>query len=380
MHDDIIVVGAGIGGLVLARALTETGLRVRVLERATAPSPAGAGITLAENAVACLRALGLFSALEPRGRWIREFAITDAGGRSLAEGRAPATEPGMVFAVHRRDLHELLLGAAEEVPLDFGTTVERVTSGPEGVELELSSGARAATQLLVGADGIGSGVRRLIFGAARRRYAGYTCWRAVVPAPQLDRGVEMWGRGQRVGLVPLAGGMAYVFLVENAPAGTPEVPLLAEALAERFSGFGAEAPAVLARLGEAQAILHHDIEDLPEHELGRGRVALVGDAAHALTPNLGQGAAMAIEDALVLARAVGAAGPTADAVEAYRAERAARVRAVARRSWRMGQVAQWSSPVATWARDALLRLTPDSASTASARAWALAGPAAPAPS
>lgn len=175
---------------------------------------------------------------------------------------------------------------------------------------------------MLGADGIASRTRSLVHGSSAPavRYAGYTCWRLLTTLTDPPAAaVEQWGRGQRVGVVPLRDGGAYVFLTGNAPPGGTDAGDVQE-LRRRFHAFDA------------------------------GRVALAGDAAHAMTPNLGQGAGQALEDVSVL-----------DAVAAYARIRRPRVTALHRRSRAMGRVGQLAHPVLVTARDVVLRLTPASA-------------------
>jgi 2-heptyl-3-hydroxy-4(1H)-quinolone synthase len=374
---DVLIIGAGIGGFTAARALTRAGRRVALVERAALPSVAGAGIVLAGNAMACLHGLGLGEAVAARGRAVTRMEIADARGRAIRSAQVALPGVPAPLALHRRALHEALDLGVAEVQRFSGATVTHLTEAPDGVTATLSTGVVLQARLLVGADGIGSSIRNLAFKEPerQRRYAGYTCWRGVVPNPGVEHAVELWGVGQRVGLVPLADGQLYVFLVADAPAGTPAQPTPLDALRARFAGFGGAVPAVLEALGEAQEILHHDIDELRHHHFGAGRVALLGDAAHAMTPNMGQGAGMAIEDAFVLAEAADARGLEAAAVAEYRARRAVRVRRIASRSRTLGQVAQWSTPWLCALRDRLFRALPASADTSQLRQLVLAGPA-----
>jgi 2-polyprenyl-6-methoxyphenol hydroxylase-like FAD-dependent oxidoreductase len=233
----------------------------------------------------------------------------------------------------------------------------------EAVRVVRSDGVEQTVDLVVGADGIRSTVRGQVPGTADAaiRYAGYTCWRTVVDDRiGLDAAVEMWGRGARVGLVPLAGARIYAFLVANAPPnGTdPEGPARLAALRERFREFGGQAAPFLATLAPGDSIVRHDIDELARPVWGGGRVLLAGDAAHAMTPNLGQGAAQGIEDALALAIALRRNDDVAAAAADYRRLRADRARMVWARSRAIGRVAQWSGKLACATRNALLRATP----------------------
>jgi len=370
--DRVIVVGAGIGGLVLARALAELGTQVDLVERAESLRAVGAGITLGANAMRILRELRVGDAVAQRGRVLGAGAITDAHGRVLSYADLSEVEAryGKSVAIHRTALHEALSeglfeGEGGTVRAHFGTTVERIEDIPGGVRATLQNGRVLEGRALIGADGIRSRVRELVFGLREPSYSGYTCWRFAGRIPGgLKDTVEMWGAGQRVGLVPLGQDEIYAFFVDNAPCSTTAEPDRRRLgyVRERFSGFGGEVPRVLRALGEDSAeLLHHDIEELELESWTRGSIGLLGDAAHAMTPNLGQGAAMAIEDALVLARELSAHESASAGLVAYEARRRPRVADIQIRSRRIGKVAQWQAPLAVRARNWLLRNTPGSA-------------------
>jgi 2-polyprenyl-6-methoxyphenol hydroxylase-like FAD-dependent oxidoreductase len=223
--------------------------------------------------------------------------------------------------------------------------------------------------LLIGAEGLHSQVRALTVGEVARRFTGTTCWRLVTQNPGVTSALEAWGGPARVGLVPLRGERVYAYLVLEAPAraGAPGFP---QAFKARFGHFGGVVGRFIEALQEAPP-LHHDLEELDAPAWGAGRVLLLGDAAHAMTPNQGQGAGMAIEDAVALAQAL---RPGADgALERYVALRHARVRRMQLDSRRIGRVAHWSNPAGTFVRDALLQLTPARTATAQYRRGVLPG-------
>lgn len=362
---NVLVVGGGIGGLVLARALAHAGVAVDLLEQATSLRAVGAGITLGANAMRVLAELGLADAVARRGLELGTAAITDASGRTLAstDFAAIAARHGKGYAIHRGALHEALAsGLDDRVAIRCGESVASLRDrGTNGVEVETTGGDVRSYHAVIGADGLHSTVRGLAIGAFEPRYAGYTCWRWTGPADALAGSVEMWGRGKRVGLVPLADGLVYAFLVANAPAGTPGDPEQARvgAVRRRFAEFRGDAPAVLAAMGDDDTrLLHHDICEIELPCWSDGAVGLLGDAAHAMTPNFGQGAAMAIEDAMVLARELVAHDDAHAALRAYERRRRARVDGLQRGARRLGEIAQWHSPVATWMRDLAVRMSP----------------------
>lgn len=360
----ILVAGGGITGLTLARALAADGHEVTVVEQTESWAPVGAGITLAGNAMAALDTLGIGEQVRAAGRQIAVGDVTDATGRPLMRatlaGREDLAALSDFWALHRADLHQVLVDGASGARLVLGTTVSSFAERGEVVEIARSDGVEQEVELLIGADGIRSQIRADLLGddAPAVRYAGYLCWRVVVPNRiDLERAVEMWGRGLRVGLVPLAGDRVYSFLVANAPADSNGDSSAGE-LRRRFDGFADKAAELLATLEPNDPILCHPIEELADLAWGRGRVVLAGDAAHAMTPNLGQGAAQGIEDAYALCLALRHEGDDLAAAAAYQQTRGKRARAVWARSRTIGRVGQWSGAVSCAVRNLLLRAIP----------------------
>jgi len=364
----VLIVGGGIAGLALAAGLRREGLACEVLERTPALAPVGAGIVLGVNALAALRRLGAERPVLARGHVLGESALTDADGRVLArtDFASLAARFGPTLSLHRAELHDALLEAADGVPLRLGTTVEALQPGERGVRVRLSDGSTREAGLVVGADGLRSRVRELVFGPVAPRASGTTCWRLVVARPAgCDDAREMWGRGRRFGLVPLAGGRVYAFATANARPGTPDPQEgRVERFRARYADFGGPVPAVLAQLRHAGDLLHDDLTEIVHAPWHRGRVVLVGDAAHAMTPNMGQGAAMALEDAAVLAELLAARpGDPAPTLAAWEARRRPRVAWVQRQSRRIGRVGQWEGRLAAGLRRAVLRALPDAAAS-----------------
>jgi 2-polyprenyl-6-methoxyphenol hydroxylase-like FAD-dependent oxidoreductase len=281
-----------------------------------------------------------------------QAGIRHVSGRWLSRTNIAALERryGRVAMVHRADLLDVLCEALPPETLRPGVVVNAVRR--DGTVLHSAGESRA--DLVVGADGIRSAVRRSLWPNARPpRYAGYMAWRMVTGTVPIQDSGETWGRGERFGYAPLPDGRVYAFASVNAPEGARAEGLAG--LRRRFGGWHEPIPSLLDAVDEA-AVRHDDLYELPPlRTYVAGDVALVGDAAHAMTPNLGQGACQAIEDAVVLAESLEAGG-----LRAYDRARRRRTQKIARRSRRIGLVAQWSFPPAVALRDTAVRLMPES--------------------
>jgi 2-polyprenyl-6-methoxyphenol hydroxylase-like FAD-dependent oxidoreductase len=361
----ILIAGGGIGGLTLGVALRRAGLSVRIFERASALRPVGAGITMQANAMLAFRAIGLDAAVAAAGHEMQRGAILDHRGRSLgtmlvSEMAAELGAP--MIAIHRARLQEVLQEALGPEPLVLGTKVVGFRDEQEGLIVRLSDGSEARGDLLVGADGLRSTVRAQLLNDGEPRYAGYTSWRGVcevagVADPSFTS--ESWGPGLRFGIVPIDQGRTYWFATANVPPGGIDAPDAHAELHSRFSGWHEPIGALIENT-PASAIVRTDIHDRPPlRHWGRGRVALLGDAAHPMTPNLGQGGGQAVEDAVVLARCLAAEAEVPVALARYEALRLPRANDFVIRSRRFGQVTQWENAAARWIRDWLFRRVPE---------------------
>nr|WP_308129286.1 FAD-dependent monooxygenase [Actinoplanes polyasparticus] len=351
-----VVVGGGIGGLSAAVGLGRAGWDVTVLERVAVFQPVGAGLVLQANGMRCLDALGLGDAVRAQGRPDMSGGARRADGRWLA--RIPADDLERVLGtsaigVHRAALHDILLSALPAGTVRTGARVSAVTADG-AVTYESSAGpVHIGADLVVAADGIHSFVRRSLWPeAAGPVHVGVRAWRGVTPVWDGDLVVAItWDRGAEFGIVPLVDGRVYWFAAVNAaPGGSAEDTRIPA----RFLRWHHPIPALIAATG---AVLRDDLacldEPLPAYV--RGRVALLGDAAHAMTPNLGQGANQALEDAVVLAAVAG----QPDGLAAYDSQRRPRTQQVAKASRMIGRFGQQlENPVAVAARNTLMHLIP----------------------
>src|SRR5579872_761601 len=350
----VLIIGGGIGGLAAAVALRKVGIEASVVERFDTIREVGAGLSIWSNAVNALRQLGVEDKVLSAASVVERTSTRTSNGRILAvndfsdlsrEASAPS------ICIHRAALQRILF---EELSADVVRTGAQC-AGFEGTSAILENGERIDADVLVGADGISSVVREGLHGNTRVRYGGYTCWRGICPDTGVleDRATILAiGKGSQFGLWPCGKGRLYWFLTGNAPRGTNQGKAGAVELCRDWA---APVPEVIDAT-PTNAILQNDIVDRPPLRWwGRGRVTLLGDAAHATTPNLGQGACQALEDAVVLAHCLKRGGNTEEALREYERLRIPRTTSVVLDSWRSGRMFHATLPVLTWFRNRLLR-------------------------
>ncbi|MGZ3457145.1 MAG: FAD-dependent monooxygenase [Archangium sp.] len=364
----VLIIGGGIGGLTAAIALRRAGIQATVFERAAElrELQLGAGLNIWTNAIRALRRLGLDEPVVAEGSPLEWSEHRDLRGNVYA--RWPIGELGRKYgaptvSIGRDSLHGVLASALGPDTVRFGATVEGFEQDARGVRLRLAGGREAHGEVLIGADGLRSVIRAQLLGRTAPRYAGYVTWRGVIEAdfspPGVDGGFNMvWGAGERFGYYRIDARRLYWFGIANAPPGQRDPPGgKRDAVLARFGAWPEPIPTFIATTPE-QAIHRTDIyERPPARRWGAGRVTLLGDAAHPMSFNVGQGACTAIEDALVLAKCLTHQDDPTAALREYEAARIARTTPLVKRAHRLGSMSSWRNPLAIALRNQIMRLT-----------------------
>lgn len=360
----ILVAGGGIGGLAAGIALRRAGFDVEVFERAPELREIGSGIAIAPNGVLALRRIGLDHAMVAAGVVAETLDLRAADGGLLARLRprdlAPEIDAPFV-CIHRGTLQSVLLAALGRERVRTGCEAIGYEAHADRVTLLLRGGGRIDGAVLVGADGLRSSVRSQLAGHREPLYAGYTAWRAVTPegfAPRPTSTSETWGRGHRFGLVPLERDRVYWYATANDPPGERDGPGLRERLLRTFRTWHAPIAEVIAATAEEEILRTDILHRRPLRRWSDGRVTLLGDAAHPMTPNLGQGACLALEDAVVLAECLEEVSEPIAALRLYADRRRRRARLIAPRALHLGWIGQWQGGLACRLRDFIVRATP----------------------
>lgn len=345
----ITIIGAGIGGLTLALALQKHGLNAHVYEAAPELKPVGAGLWLAPNGQAILRAIdpALLAAIQAQNLALQEGRVATLRGQILTRFRSAelqARYQAPLLALRRAHLHTALLEHLAPGTLHLGKAYAASSPSDQQVQVTFADGTALTTDLLVGADGLRSRVRTQHWGEIPLRYSGQTCWRGLatlkLPEPYAHCSYELWGDrpGLRAGFSLVDAHTVYYYLTDAVPAGGSPAADERSLLQQRFAAFPEVVSQMLAATPQ-ESLMRHDLYDfVPLKHYVQGAVALLGDAAHATTPNLGQGANQAMESAWILAQELARQPSLELALAAYQARRQPRAAQLVNTAWRLGQV------------------------------------------
>jgi len=304
---NVLIVGGGISGLTAAIALNKIGIKTEIVEKETEWNVYGVGIIQPPNALRALNEIGFAMSCMEQGFSFPGFDYYDGQGNFLYRVDSPTIEgyPG-VNGVSRKVLHQILLNEVLQIgtKIYMGTTVEKFDEKGNGVAVLLSNGISATYDLIIGADGANSQVRKGLFGHIPQKYSEQGVWRYTFKRPKnLDRGLFYYGRNAKAGLVPMSEENMYLLVTTHEPD-NPKFPkdYLHLLLRERLSGFGGIIAQLAKEITDPTQVVYRPIfSHLLPSPWYKGNVLLVGDAAHGSAPHLGQGASIAIEDVIVLA-------------------------------------------------------------------------------
>ncbi len=359
------IIGGGIGGLTTALAFEKWGIPYQVFERAPELNEVGAGIWLAPNALQVFSWLGLLDEVQEAGYPIERIRITASDLSILSDNDQNKfiTQFGCTtIAILRSRLQEILYRNLPKEKVCLNKGCERFEyDGANKLCLYMSDGTKENMEYVIGADGIHSQVRKQLFPDSTLRYSGQTCWRAIahydLPANLSKKGIEMWGSRKRIGFSSISEDKVYWFAVASSKANLSDKEgKKQEALLKKYAGFH-PIVAELIHHSEPRSIIRNDIWDLkPMATWFQDQICLVGDAAHATTPNMGQGAAQAIEDAYYLSHAIATSIDHSTAFRLFQQKRMSKAHSVVRQSWQIGKLAHWK--FGQGLRNRMIKFTP----------------------
>jgi 2-polyprenyl-6-methoxyphenol hydroxylase-like FAD-dependent oxidoreductase len=363
-----IIIGGGIGGLTTAIAFAHKGIETTVYEQANELNEVGAGIWIAPNGLNVFNKLGFVNEIISAGNCLDQIQVVDTEYKPIStiDGQKVAAKYHFnTLAIHRAALQRILSSKLSSESLIFAKRFKAYTQTNDRVKVDFEDGSSAEADFLILADGIKSKGRFQINGNKDLRYAGQTSWRFVTAFnfPKAEQGhmYEIWSnkKGLRAGYSAINAKEAYVFVTNNEKAGGKDN---AVTLKQDLLSLCKDFPSIVKQListASTERIIRNDIYDFkPVSNWVDGKVALLGDAAHATTPNLGQGACQAIEDAYVLAEQLASAKNIADGLANYQAKRMAKARFITNTAWKFSQITNTSGIVKSFLK-LLIRMTPD---------------------
>ncbi|CAG9609701.1 FAD-dependent oxidoreductase [Pseudoneobacillus rhizosphaerae] len=364
MEGKIAIVGGGISGLATALALKRIGLTVSIYEKKAENSRTGSGIVLGSNALRALDYLGVLPQIQERGISSNQYFIFDNHGKPITTLHSEQTVYPLYTFIHRKDLIDILLNALSDEHIFYKKKLVFFTTNHKKSQLFFEDGTIVKTDYLLACDGIHSAIRNQLFPDKHLRYAGYTCWRGVLENSYdhcLPFYSETWGAKGRFGIIPLTNNRLYWYALKN---GEPNDTRLHEwgtdELLSNFSEYHHPIPTIIENTLDKD-VTRRDIYDLESlFHYVYDRILLLGDAAHATTPNLGQGACLAIEDAVFLAKCAEQDKHLETAMTSFEKIRLARTKKVVHESWMFGKIAQIDIPFICSVRNMVMKWTPAS--------------------
>ena len=363
---EVAIVGGGIGGLTTAIGLHKIGIKAHIYEQAPYFKPLGTGIGIGSNAMLALNELGVAHDILKSGMPLHDQQFLNANGKVMntIDFRLLKNKFGEEnIAIERSDLHQALFDAINPEYIHFNKKMTHFNQTKTDVTIHFNDQTSVKADYVIAADGIHSIFRQTLLPNSTPRYAGYTCWRGIAKIQndvESHISSEAWSKDGRFGWAPLYNGYAYWFACINISKNDEYFKSLDQAaVAKQFSHY----PKLVNRLindTPDEYFLHHDIYDIkPLSTFVYQRVVLLGDAAHATSPNMGQGAGQAIEDAYWLTNAFVQSKTMEQAFNTYNKKRVNKTRKVIHRSRQIGKAAQWDNPFLIYLRNTVLPLIPE---------------------
>lgn len=355
----ISIIGAGIGGLTLGNILKQHQLDFKVYESAPEIKPIGAGIMMAVNAMQIFDRLGLKEKIENAGNKIHGISITDESLKPITKTSIPALEKkynSCNVAIHRAELQRILAENIGYENIQLNHSLNKIEK-KENYSLHFDNGIQAESKILFGADGIKSKIRDQILKTGNIRSAGQKCWRGLaefdLPEQFNQEAIEMWGKGKRFGFVKISDTKLYWYALVNERKHKRYLKP-----GDYFEDFHPLVLDILEATLEENIFLNDIIDLSPIPSWYSDNLCLIGDAAHATTPNMGQGACQAIEDAYVIGQLLKKNQDFNAVFEEYQKIRRKKVNYIVDTSWKIGKISQWEKGNAL--RNFLMRLIPES--------------------
>ncbi|BAY32558.1 monooxygenase FAD-binding protein [Nostoc carneum NIES-2107] len=356
----IIIIGGGIGGVATALALHQAGFDVTVYERTSELREVGAGIALWANATHVLKNLGLLDDAILVGNCITNYQFNSQSGKELVNVNVDRFDLP-VLGIHRADLHALLWGNVPKEKFVLGQIFERFHQTGDKIQAHFASGLTVTGDALIGADGLKSRVRALLLGDNPPIYRNFTTWRGLtdyIPSEYRSGYIrEFFGLGKAFGLMMLGKNRMYWYAAAKAPAAQPDSPLgRKKELEVMFQDWFPAIPELIAATDEPN-ILKTDLYDrIPSRPWGKQNITLLGDAAHPMLPTLGQGACMALEDAVVLTKCLQTQSNPTSAFQEYESQRFTRTKSIVEQSLRSGKMGELENRYAVAFRNTFMKL------------------------
>lgn len=367
-EQSVLIIGGGIGGLATAIGLQSVGFDVEVYEQTAEFREVGAGLTLWRNGLQALEHLGGHEDAVRVGEAIEHSKMTTPDGRVLntfeTQRVLPTDSPMPAgIGIHRADLQQLLRGRVDDGVIHLDHECVAVADHGDRVTARFSSGKEVSGDVIIGADGIHSVVRRELHGDEEPRFSGVGIWRAVTefdhPIAASKTLSQALGSGQRFGTLPLGDGRVYWLVTERVPRGLQRpAPDSKDKLEEAFANWHEPIPALIEST-PAEVLLWDEAEDRELlDQWGQGRITLLGDAAHLALPFAAQGASQALEDAVWLARYLDQQSDPLAALRAYETHRKERTEMIVRAGRRLGRLWNLKNPFAVAVRNFVLKYGP----------------------